>query len=111
MECTNEGSVRFTAQADERRLNPMCDVHGGFAAMVLDSVTACAVHSMLEAGASYATVDLNVKMVKAIPKNTELLAEVKVLHISKSIGVSEGSIKSADSTLLAHATATCVIRC
>ncbi len=106
----SEGSVRFTAQADERHLNPMGGVHGGFAATVLDSVTACAVHSMLEAGASYATVDLNVKMVKAIPKNTELLAEGKILHISKSIGVSEGSIKLADGTLLAHATATCVIR-
>ncbi len=104
-----EGYVRFGAQADERHLNPMGGVHGGFAATVLDSVTGCAVHTMLEAGVGYGTVDLNVKMVKAIPRDTPLIAEGKVLHLSKSIGVSEGNIRTIDGVLLAHATATCAI--
>lgn len=45
-----EGRVVIHARADERVLNPMGGVHGGFAATVLDSVTGCAVHSVLEAG-------------------------------------------------------------
>jgi acyl-coenzyme A thioesterase PaaI-like protein len=38
------GYVRVRASADERHLNPLGGVHGGFAASVLDSVTGCAVH-------------------------------------------------------------------
>ena len=42
-----EGVVRFKVKADERHLNPLGGVHGGFAATVLDSATGCAVHTML----------------------------------------------------------------
>lgn len=45
-----EGRVTFHATADDSHLNPLGGVHGGFAATVLDSVTGCAVHSMLDAG-------------------------------------------------------------
>jgi uncharacterized protein (TIGR00369 family) len=110
MEAIDSGAVRFGAKADKRHLNPLGGVHGGFAATVLDSVTGCAVHTMLEAGVGYGTVDLNVKMVKAVPVDTPLVAEGRVLHVSRSIGVSEGTLRTQDGTLLAHATATCVIR-
>ena len=39
----------------------MGGVHGGFAATVLDTVTGCAIHTLLEAGVGYGTIDLNVK--------------------------------------------------
>jgi len=110
MEAIDTGAVRFIATADKRHLNPLGGVHGGFAATVLDSVTGCAVHSTLEAGAGYGTVDLNVKMVKPVPVDIPLVAEGRVLHVSRTIGVSEGTLKTQDGTLLAHATATCVIR-
>ncbi len=103
------GFVRFTVRADKRHLNPLGGVHGGFAATVLDSVTGCAVHTMLDAGVGYGTVDLNVKMLKAIPLDRELTAEGRVIHLSRSLGVSEGSIRDAEGTLFAHATATCAI--
>ena len=103
------GRIVFEAQADERHLNPLGGVHGGFAATVLDSVTGCAVHTMLEAGVGYGTVDLNVKMVKAIPRGLPLIAEGKVIAVSRSLGISEGTLKDADGNLYAHATATCLI--
>jgi len=103
------GHVKFTVRADTRHLNPLGGVHGGFAATVLDSVTGCAVHTMLDAGVGYGTVDLNVKMLKAIPLDRELTAEGRVIHLSRSLGVSEGSIRDAEGTLFAHATATCAI--
>lgn len=103
------GLIRMEAQADDRHLNPLGGVHGGFTATVLDSVTGCAIHSMLEAGVGYATVDLQIKMVRPIPKNTPLIAEGRVLNISKSIGIAEGDLKTAEGKLLAHATCTCVI--
>jgi uncharacterized protein (TIGR00369 family) len=104
------GQVRFTARADSRHLNPMGGVHGGFAAAVLDSVTGCAVHTTLEAGESYATVDLHVKLLKAVPQDAELHATGRVLHVSRSLGVSEATLEDANGVLLAHATATCLIR-
>jgi uncharacterized protein (TIGR00369 family) len=103
------GYVKFRARADKRHLNPLGGVHGGFAATVLDSVTGCAIHTLLDPRVAYGTVDLNVKMLKAIPLDQELTAEGRVLHFSRTLGASEGTIKDADGTLFAHATATCVI--
>lgn len=104
-----KGVIRFTAKADSRHLNPLGGVHGGFAATVLDSVTGCAIHSMLEAGVGYGTIDLNVKMVRPIPKDVELVAEGRVINISRNLGVSEGDIKDENGKLYAHATCTCSI--
>lgn len=103
------GRIVFEATADDRHLNPLGGVHGGFAATVMDSVTGCAVHTVLEPGVGYATVDLSVKMLKAVPKNTPLIGEGKVIYVSKSLGVSEGTLRDKDGTIYAHATATCTI--
>jgi len=103
------GYVKFHARADRRHINPLGGVHGGFAATVLDSVTGCAIHTMLEAGVGIGTIDLNVKMLKAVPLEQDLVAEGRVINISRSLGVSEASLRDADGTLLAHATATCAI--
>lgn len=103
------GRIVFEAQADDRHLNPLGGVHGGFAATVLDSVTGCAVHTILEPGVGYGTVDLNVKMLKAVPRGVPLVAEGKVIFVSRSLGISEGTLKDADGNLYAHATATCLI--
>jgi len=105
----SRGRVRFSVRADGRHLNPLGGVHGGFAATVLDSVTGCAVHTTLEAGVGYGTVDLNVKMLGAVPLDIELVAEGSVIHMSRSLGVAEGSLRDAAGTLLAHATCTCAI--
>lgn len=104
-----EGTIHFKVKADSRHLNPLGGVHGGFAATVLDSVTGCAVHSMLEAGVGYGTIDLNIKMCRPIPKDQQLLAIGKVINISKNLGISEGKIVDEDGKLYAHATATCMI--
>src|SRR4030042_1074381 len=103
------GYIKFSAKADKRHINPLGGVHGGFAATVLDSVTGCAVHTMLEAGTSYGTVDLNIKVLKTVPLEKELVAEGKVIHLSKKIGVSEGTLKDSGGNLYALATATCMI--
>ena len=103
------GYVTFIVKADDRHLNPMGSVHGGFAATVLDSVTGCAVFSMLEAGLSYTTIDLNVKMCRPVPLNTKLKAVAKIINISKSLGIAEGQLIDNEGKLYAHATATCMI--
>ena len=104
-----KGKVTFYATADENHLNPLGGVHGGFISTVMDSVTGCAVHTMLDACVGYGTVDLNVKMLRPVPQNVRLIAEGKIVHVSNSIAVSEGSLKDEDGKLYAHSTATCMI--
>lgn len=105
----SEGSVTFKAQADHNHLHPLGGVHGGFAATVLDSVTGCAVHTMLPAGVGYGTIDLNVKMCRPLPQNQVLIATGKVINLSKNLGISEGKITDEEGKLYAYATATCMI--
>ena len=105
----DSGKVMFLAHADERHLNPAGGVHGGFAATILDSVTGCAVHSMLEKGVPFGTIDLAVKMMRPIPIGVQLFAEGKLINISRSLGVSEGSIRDEAGKIYAHATCTCMI--
>ena len=104
-----EGKVVFNAIANEKHLNPQGGVHGGFAATVLDSATGCAVHTLLGAGVAYGTIDLNIKMIRPVPRSTNLIAEGTVINISKSLGISDGILKSEDGKLYATSTATCMI--
>ena len=103
------GSIHFKAKADQRHLNPLGGVHGGFAATILDSVTGCATHTVLAAGESYGTTDLNIKMCRPIPFNTPLIAEGKVINVGRNLVISEGYIRDEDGKLYAHATATNMI--
>ncbi len=104
-----EGYAKFSAMANDAHLNPMGGVHGGFACTLLDSVTGCAIHTVLGPGEGYGTIDLNVKMMRPVPKGVELFAEGKVINISKSLGVSEGKLVDGAGKLYAHATCTCKI--
>jgi len=104
-----KGRVVFEVKADDRHLNPFGMVHGGFAATVLDAVTGCAVHTMLDPCVGFGTIDLNIKMLRPIPKEVSLTAEGRIISISKSLGVSEGTLKDERGRLYAHATASCMI--
>ena len=64
-----KGKVIFNAIANNKQLNTHCGVHQAFASTVLDSVTGCAVHTLLEAGVAYGTIDLNIKMIRPVPKD------------------------------------------
>lgn len=103
------GRVIFTATANETHTNPMGGVHGGFAATVLDTVTGCATHTVLPAGVSYGTTDLNIKMCRPLPFNKTVYAEGKVINAGRNLVISEGTIRDEEGKVYAHATATCMI--
>lgn len=103
------GRVLFHATANQTHTNPLGGVHGGFAATVLDSVTGCATHTVLAAGESYGTTDLNIKMCRPVPFNKTLIAEGKVINIGRNLIISEGYLRDEDNKLYAFATATCMV--
>jgi uncharacterized protein (TIGR00369 family) len=90
--------------------NPVGSVHGGYTAAVLDSCMACAVHSTLKAGYSYATLEIKINYVKPITSETgEIRAEGKVIHSGKRIATAEGRLFDSAGKLYAHGTTTCLI--
>ena len=105
-----EGQMVFTAQPLECHYNPIGLVHGGFAATLLDSVMACAIHSRLPQGQAYTTLDLNTHYVRAITLETgPVRAEGKVVHLGARMATAEGRVIDAQGRLYAHATTTCMV--
>jgi len=104
------GRVVYEAIADDRHINTLGGVDGGFIATVMDSITGCAVHSMLEAGIALATIDLQVKMLHPIPLNRALRAEAQVIHITNSLGVAAGTISDTSGKIYAYGNSTLLIR-
>lgn len=104
------GWARFEMTPGEHQYNPIGSVHGGVAATLLDSAMSCAVHSTLEAGVRYTTVDLQITFVRALTAATgPVRCEGRVIHVGGRVGTAEGRITDAEGRIYAHGTATCLI--
>jgi uncharacterized protein (TIGR00369 family) len=104
------GYTAFAGNPKFEYYNPLGSVHGGYTAALLDSCMACAVHSTLEAGCSYATLEIKINYVRAITSDTgEVRAEGKVIHSGKRIATAEGRLFDSAGKLYAHGTTTCLI--
>jgi uncharacterized protein (TIGR00369 family) len=111
MQCVaaTAGAVTFSARADSRHLNRANNVHGGFTATVMDSVTSCALRTALEAGAGFVTIELNVKLLRPVPCDVELRAEGKLISVSRRLGSAEARLFDDKGKLCAHSTATFMV--
>lgn len=104
------GRAVFVGEPQMRHYNPIGSVHAGFAATLLDSALACAVHSTLQRGESYTTLEFKINLVRALTAQTgQVRAEGRILHRGRTLGTSEASLKDAAGKLYAHATTTCII--
>ena len=104
------GWARFTFEPGEHHYNPIGSVHGGVAATLLDSALGCAVHSTLEAGVGYTTVDLQVSFVRALTASSGVVrCEGRIIHAGGRVATAEARLTDASERLYAHGTATCLI--
>ena len=104
------GRAVFEGTPDRYTYNPLGSVHGGWAATILDSAMGCAVHTTLPAGKGYTTVDLDIKLVRAITSRVgKLRCEAKIVHSGGSIATAEGRVIDEAGTLYAHGTTTCAV--
>ena len=104
------GCVMFEATPSSRFLNPMGTVHGGWISTVLDSAMGCAVHSVLEPGQGYTTVDMSLSFVRPIfPGTGPVRCEGKLIHAGTRIATAEGRLWDGSGTLLAHGSETCLV--
>jgi uncharacterized protein (TIGR00369 family) len=90
--------------------NPIGSVHGGYAATMLDSVLGIAVHTMMDKGQGYTTLEIKVSYIKAMTKDTgPVRAEGRVLSCGRRAATAEAHLRDAQGRLLAHATTTCLV--
>jgi uncharacterized protein (TIGR00369 family) len=104
------GRALFEGLPSYRHYNPIGTVHGGYAATLLDSALGCAVHSTLQQGEAYTTLELKVNLVRPITQDTgRIKAEGKIIHRGRTVGTADAHLRDAEGKLYAHATTTCMI--
>lgn len=105
-----EGFVVFEGTPRHAFDNPLGTVHGGWAATLLDSAMACAVHSTLAVGLAYTTVEMKLNYVRPITEATgKVRCEGKIVSVGRTLATSEGRLFDGRGRLLAHGTETCLI--
>ncbi|WDE14703.1 PaaI family thioesterase [Acinetobacter schindleri] len=104
-----ENYVEYEVYPDERHFNLQGGIHGGFCATVLDSTTGAAVHTTIDAGVSFSTIDLNVKMLKAMKSGETYTAIGEVIRIGRNVLTSEGRIIDKEGKVYAFGSATLLV--
>ena len=104
------GRAVFEMEPGPQHYNPIGSVHGGVALTLLDSAMGCAVHTLLDAGVGYTTLELKTNFVRPMTADTGLVrCEGVVIHHGSRIATAEGKLSDAAGKLLAHGTTTCLI--
>jgi uncharacterized protein (TIGR00369 family) len=104
------GRALFEIVPGAQHYNPIGSVHGGVALTLLDSAMGCAIHTLLEAGVGYTTLELKANFVRPILAETGLVrCEGTVLHAGSRVATAEGRVVDEAGKLLAHGTTTCLI--
>jgi uncharacterized protein (TIGR00369 family) len=105
------GRAVFTGTPQEFHYNPLGSVHGGFGATLLDSAMGCAVHSLLNPGDIYTTLEFKINFLRALTHETGLVRGIgTVINETRTTALAEGRIEDGEGTLYAFATTTCAIR-
>ncbi|MES1929988.1 phenylacetic acid degradation-like protein [Salinisphaera dokdonensis CL-ES53] len=106
----SHGRAVFQGAPSRDHYNPLGTVHGGWFAALLDSAVGCAVHSTLEAGQSYTTLELKVNYVRALTDRVSRVRAIgEVIHRGRRVATAEARLVGPDDTLYAHATTTCLV--
>jgi uncharacterized protein (TIGR00369 family) len=91
-----------------RHYNPIGSVHGGYAAILLDSAMGLAVQSTLPVGTGYTTLEFKISFVRGMSETSGVVrTEGRVLNAGSRVVTAEARITDAKGRLLAHATTTC----
>ncbi len=105
-----DGFAAFAGEPGRHLLNPMGGVHGGWALTLIDSACGCAGHSLLPAGAGYATVETKGNLSRPItPEIPSVRCEGRVISRGRQIISAEAKVLDPDGKVLAHGTSTLLV--
>jgi uncharacterized protein (TIGR00369 family) len=110
-DCTAEsGVVVIHSVPGLRHYNPIGSVHGGYAAILLDSAMGLAVQSTLPAGTGYTTLEFKISFLRGMSETSGVVrTEGRVLNAGRRVATAEARITDAKGRLLVHATTTCLV--
>ncbi|MGN2636013.1 PaaI family thioesterase [Nocardia takedensis] len=104
------GRVVFAVRTRPDFANPLGTTHGGICATLLDSVMGCAVHTTLEPGVGYTTLELKINYIRSAPTDgRRLTATGTTIHVGRTTATAEGRVVDEQGRLVAHGTTTCVL--
>jgi uncharacterized protein (TIGR00369 family) len=104
------GLVAFECRPDESVYNPIGLVHGGFVCTLADTVTGCAVHTTLDAGTAYTSIDITVNYLRPVTlASGTLVATGRVTKPGRRIALAAAEIVDGNGRLVATATSNCLV--
>jgi uncharacterized protein (TIGR00369 family) len=107
----SKGRAVFHGNPQEFHYNTLGSVHGGYGATLLDSAMGCAVHTMLDAGDAYTTLEFKINFLRALTTETGTVQGIgTIVHAGRTTAIAEGRIVDEGGKLYAFATTTCQIR-
>lgn len=104
------GVATFTGLPDESHYNPIGAVHGGFACTVLDSAAGCAVHTTLERGYGYTSLEIKVNYLRGLTTTSGTLTAIgRVTKPGKRVAFAEAELRDSEGRLCATASSTLLV--
>jgi uncharacterized protein (TIGR00369 family) len=104
------GRVVFACRPDDMAYNPIGVVHGGLVCTLADTVAACAVHSTLDAGVAYTSIDLTVNYLRPVTSGSGVLeATGLVTKPGRRVAFSTAEVRDGSGVLVATASSTCLV--
>jgi uncharacterized protein (TIGR00369 family) len=104
------GRVVFECEPDESAYNPIGVVHGGLVCTLADTVAACAVHTTLDVGVAYTSIDLNVSYLRPVTVSSGLLRATGIVtKPGRRVAFSRGEIVDGAGKTVATATSSCLV--
>jgi uncharacterized protein (TIGR00369 family) len=108
IEAAEPGLIVLTATPTAEHYNPLGFVHGGYAAVLLDTCMAAAIVTSLEPGLSPVTLESKISFTRPMSADTGVVrGEGKTLHVGRQMAIGEGRLLDGKGKLLAHGTTTC----
>ncbi len=110
VEIDEGGSVTWTASPQEYHYNPLGNVHGGFAATMLDSCNSITANCALDKGYLTMTAEIKVNYLRGISLDTgDMFAKGKVEKLGRKVIFVSGKLTDSNGKLYATATSTEIV--
>jgi uncharacterized protein (TIGR00369 family) len=104
------GRVVFECAPDQSAYNPIGTVHGGLVCTLADSAAGCAVHTTLQAGLAYTSIDLNVSYLRPVTVDSGTLRAIgTVTKPGRRVAFASVEVINGQGKLVATATGSCLV--
>ena len=106
----DEGGVTFIASPKEYHYNPLGNVHGGFAATMLDSCNSITANCALNKGFLTMTAEIKVNYLRGITLDIgDMFAKGKIQKLGKKVIFLTGQLTDSDGKVYATASSTEIV--